>query len=167
MIGFGLVHVQIHYGFGRPQYYLTKWELIEFRKYAFGEWIQTFATLMWTKVSICLFLRRIPITKALLRPLDVAIVFLIVSNVIITILWIVQCKPVDAAWNSNLKGACFSRGQLERIVLAQAGRSTQIDSARHCRVSFEVLLKYGCQSSLRLQTSPLQLTLSLSCGKFK
>ncbi|KAL2053771.1 hypothetical protein ABVK25_006076 [Lepraria finkii] len=120
VIGFGLVHVEIHYGFGQPQYYLTEWELIEFRKYAYGEWIQTFATLMWTKVSICLFLRRIPVTKALIKPLEAAIVFLILSNVIVTVLWIIQCRPVDAAWNSNVQGSCFSRGQLERIILAQA-----------------------------------------------
>ena len=112
--------MQLHYGLGRPQYYLTKWELIEIRKYAYGEWIQTFATLMWTKVSICLFLKRIPVSKILIRPLTVAIVFLILSNVIITILWIVQCRPVDAAWDSNVQGSCFSRGQLERIILAQA-----------------------------------------------
>ena len=115
-----MVHVEIHYGFGRPQYYLTKWDLIEFRKYAYGEWIQTFATLMWTKVSICLFLRRIPVTKALIKPIEVAISFLILSNIIITLLWILQCRPVDAAWDSNVHGSCFSRGQLERIVLAQA-----------------------------------------------
>ena len=120
VIGFGLVHVEIHYGFGQPQYYLTEWELIEFRKYAYGEWIQTFATLMWTKVSICLFLRRIPVTKALIKPLEAAIVFLILSNVIVTVLWIIQCRPVDAAWNSDVQGSCFSRGQLERIILAQA-----------------------------------------------
>ena len=123
VIGYGLVHVQLHYGLGRPQYYLTEWHLIEIRKYAYGEWIQTFATLMWTKVSICLFLRRIPVTKVLIRPLEISVVFLLVSNVIITILWIVQCRPVDAAWNSYLQGSCFSRGQLERIVIAQASES--------------------------------------------
>lgn len=121
-IGFGLVHMEMHYGFGRHQYYLTKWQLIEFQKYAYGEWIQAFATLMWTKVSICLFLRRIPATKVLIRPLDISIGVLILSNVILTILWIVQCRPIDAAWNSNIKGSCFSRGQLERIIIAQAGK---------------------------------------------
>ena len=122
VIGFGLVHVEIHYGFGRHEYYLTTWQLIEFRKYAFGEWIQTFATLMWTKVSICLFLRRIPATKELIRPLDAAIGFLIVSNVILTILWIVQCRPIDAAWNTNIQGSCLSKGQMERIIMAQASK---------------------------------------------
>ena len=116
--------MQLHYGFGRPQYYLTERHLIEMHKYAYGEWIQTFATLMWTKVSICLFLRRIPATKLLIKPLEVSVAFLILSNVIITILWIVQCRPVDAAWNSNIQGSCFSRGQLERIIIAQASEST-------------------------------------------
>ena len=118
--------MEIHYGFGRHAYYLTEWQLIEFRKYAYGEWIQTFATLMWTKVSICLFLRRIPATKILIRPLEVAIGFLILSNIIITILWIVQCRPVDAAWNSNIEGSCFSKGQLERVIIAQASQSTDL-----------------------------------------
>lgn len=59
----------VHYGLGRSDHYLTTWQIVEFRKYTFGEWIQTFATLMWTKISICLFLMRIPISKALIRPL--------------------------------------------------------------------------------------------------
>lgn len=79
-------------------FYLTKWQIIEFQKYTYGEWIQTFATLMWTKVSICFFLMRIPATKALIRPLQASIVFLIVSNIILTVLWIVQCRPLHAAW---------------------------------------------------------------------
>lgn len=83
---------------------------------------------MWTKVSICLFLKRIPVTKLLIRPIEAAIVLLILSNVIITILWIVQCRPVDAAWNANVQGSCFSKGQLERIVLAQASKPTHLFS---------------------------------------
>lgn len=117
--------VEVHYGFGRPEYYLTKWQMIEFRKYAYGEWIQTFATLTWTKVSICLFLIRIPATKALIRPLQASIAFLLLSNVVLTVLWIVQCRPVDAAWDSDVQGNCFGRGQLERIIISQASREQQ------------------------------------------
>lgn len=75
---------------------------------------------MWTKISICLFLLRIPVTKALIRPLQGAVVFLAISNGILTILWIAQCRPVAAAWNNNIMGFCFSRGQQERIIIAQA-----------------------------------------------
>ncbi|KAI4234259.1 MAG: hypothetical protein LQ349_003890 [Xanthoria aureola] len=121
IIGLALDFVEVHFGFGRPQYYLTEHQLIEYSKYAYGEWIQTFATLMWTKVSICLFLMRIPATRALIRPLQGAVVFLIVSNVILTILWIAQCRPVAAAWNTTIEPSlCFSKGELERIIISQA-----------------------------------------------
>lgn len=76
---------------------------------------------MWTKVSICLFLLRIPTSKALIRPLQAAIVFLILSNIILTLLWILQCLPIAAAWDKAIQGNCFSRGQKLRIIFAQAG----------------------------------------------
>ena len=120
IIGACLDFVEVHYGFGRSQDFLSKWQLIEFRKYTYGEWIQTFATLMWTKISICLFLLRIPVTKVLIRPLQAAVIFLLVSNLILTILWIVQCRPIDAAWDTDIKGHCFTKGQLERIIISQA-----------------------------------------------
>lgn len=113
----------MHYGFGRPQYYLSEHQLILYSRYAYGEWIQTFATLMWTKVSICLFLMRIPATKALIRPLQGAVVFLVLTNIILTILWIAQCRPVAAAWDTTLQPSlCVSRGELLRIIIAQASK---------------------------------------------
>lgn len=63
IIGSGLVIVEVHYGFGRHKVDLTQWQYIEFMKYSYGEWIQTFQTLMFTKISICFFLLRIPVEK--------------------------------------------------------------------------------------------------------
>ncbi|KAL9000517.1 MAG: hypothetical protein Q9169_000810 [Polycauliona sp. 2 TL-2023] len=121
-MGAAVVFVQVHYGFGRPAWYLTDHQVREFLKYNYGEWIQTFATLMWTKISICLFLMRIPVSKAYLRPLQAGIIILVVSNVILTLLWILQCTPIPAAWDLELKeqSKCFTRGQLQRIIFAQA-----------------------------------------------
>ena len=39
-IGMALVVVQLHYGLGRPAYYLTPHQFQEFSKYAYGEWLQ-------------------------------------------------------------------------------------------------------------------------------
>ena len=76
---------------------------------------------MFTKVSICLFLLRITITKAFIRPLQAAIIILVVSNIILSLLWILQCTPhLDKAWNDKSAGKCFSKGQLERIIISQA-----------------------------------------------
>ena len=114
--------VKLHYGFGRHKIFLTSHQIQEFKKYIFGDWIQTFATLMWTKVSICLFLLRIPVQKCFIRPLKAALVILILSNVVLTILWIVQCQPVAAAWDDSINGKCFSKRQIECIIFAQASK---------------------------------------------
>lgn len=121
IIGCGLVLVEVHYGFGRHRFYLSQSQYTEFQKYAFGEWIQTFQTLMFNKVSICCFLLRIPVQKYFIRPIQIAIFVLVTSNVVLTLLWILQCNPVVAkAWNKKAPGSCLSDGQLQRIIISQA-----------------------------------------------
>lgn len=52
---------------------------------------------------------RIPVTKALKRPLQMMVVLLIVSNLILMLLWILQCLPVSAVWDKEKRKAakCF------------------------------------------------------------
>ena len=139
----GLVIAEIAYGYGRPAYYLTQHQFQEFSKYVYGEWLQvrrflsrtrllntdfdyikTFATLTFTKVSICLFLLRLTVTKVSIRPLQIAVIILIISNIVLSLIWIFQCRPhLDKAWNSKMPGSCFSKGQVERIIISQAGKS--------------------------------------------
>lgn len=69
IVGCGLVVVEVHYGLGRHKFYLTDWQFIEFTKYSYGEWIQTFQTLMFNKLSICFLLLRIPVEKHFVRPI--------------------------------------------------------------------------------------------------
>ena len=141
--------VQLSYGFGRPAYYLTPHQFRELSKYAYGEWLQvrqavfyriiswaltspikkTFATLTFTKVAICLFLLRITVTKKSIRPLQVAVALLVVSNIALSLVWILQCTPhLDKAWNHQMPGKCFSKGQLERIIISQARKYSLLDS---------------------------------------
>ena len=124
VVGTGLDFPEVHYGFGRHEYYITEHQYQEFRKYTYGEWIQTFFTLMFTKVSICLMLLRIVIARNIVRPIQGLIVFLVVSNIVLSLLWILQCNPVDAAWDATKRqdGSCFSTGQLQRIIMSQASR---------------------------------------------
>lgn len=126
-IGAALDFVEVYYGFGKHQRFLTPHEIHEFRKYTYGEWIQTFTTLMWTKVSICLFLIRIPQSQALKRPLQWMVAFLLFSNTILTVLLIMQCQPIHAAWDDD--GRCFSLSAKEGIVLTQAVISVVSDFA--------------------------------------
>ena len=116
----GLIIVQLHYGWGRHQDCLSEWHLIEFTKYDFGEWIQTFQTLMFTKLSICFFLLRIPVEKKYIRSIPGMVIFLIITNIVLTLVWIFQCNPVSGAWNSTVPAKCFTYAQLERIIISQA-----------------------------------------------
>ena len=122
MIGSGLDFAEIGYGFGRHQYFISQHQFQEYLKYSYGEWIQTFATLTWTKISISIFLLRIPVSKLFIRPLQAAIVILVVTNIVITLLWIFQCRPIHKVWNGDIPGQCFSLGQLQRIIISQASK---------------------------------------------
>ncbi|KAI4160082.1 MAG: hypothetical protein LQ342_006033 [Letrouitia transgressa] len=136
IIGAALNFVEVRHGFGRHARSLSAHDLKIFRKYAYGEWIQTFATLMWTKVSVCLFLLRIPTRAArrLRRPLQCAVAFLILSNTVITTVWIMQCQPLSAAWDNEgdgrgERGRCMGQKALEELILAQAIISAASDFA--------------------------------------
>ena len=143
-IGAGLDFVEVSYGFGKHQQFLSSHHLQEFDKYTYGEWIQTFATLMWTKVSICLFLMRLPNSKALLLPLQYAVAFLLFSNTILTVIWIMQCQPIHAAWDN--KGICMSRKAKEGVILAQAIISVVSDFAF---AAFPILFLWRVQIDLK------------------
>ena len=119
-IGLGLVFVQLHYGFGRHKSYLDDWQFIEFSKYSYGEWIQGFQTLMFTKLSICILLLRIPVEKYLIRPIQGAMAFLIITNLALTLLWIFQCNPIAGSWNKMTPATCFTDEQLLEIIISQS-----------------------------------------------
>ena len=55
IIGRSLVIAEIHYGFEKHRFHLCKKLFIELSKYSYGEWIQTFPTLLFTKLSISFF----------------------------------------------------------------------------------------------------------------
>ena len=135
IVGVALDFPEIHDGFGRHEYYLTEHQIQEFKKYIYGEWLQTFFTLMVTKVSICLLLLRIAPNKRMIRPIQSLVVFLILSNVVLSLLWILQCIPVDGAWDpvKQKTAKCFTEGQIQRIIISQASRSFEpLVSAYRC-----------------------------------
>ncbi|CAD6591366.1 MAG: hypothetical protein ASARMPRED_005361 [Alectoria sarmentosa] len=155
-IGAGLDFVEVNYGFGKHQQFLTPHNLQEFRKYTYGEWIQTFATLMWTKVSICLFLMRLHNSKTLLLPLQCAVAFLLFSNTILTVIWIMQCQPIHAAWDNS--GTCMSREAKEGIILAQAVISVVSDFTF---AAFPILFLWRVQIDLKTKIGLWVLMLPL------
>ncbi|KAI4183467.1 MAG: hypothetical protein LQ346_006323 [Caloplaca aetnensis] len=148
IMGCGLVVVQVHYGFGRHKFYLTDWQFIEFTKYSYGEWFQTFQTLMFNKLSICFLLIRIPVEKHFIRPIQGAIMFLVVTNIILTLLWIFQCNPIAGTWNKMTPATCFTDAQLQRIIISQAIISIISDFVL---ALFPIVLLWKVQIAVRIK----------------
>ena len=122
--------IEVHYGFGRHQHYLSDSQVQEFSKYNYGEWIRTLFTLMFTEVSICLLLLRLAPNKTVIRPTQGLIVALVSLNVILCMLWIIQCTPTFAAWDATQRetAKCFTHGQIQHIINSQASRLQLQDS---------------------------------------
>ncbi|KAL9012636.1 MAG: hypothetical protein Q9173_002606 [Seirophora scorigena] len=120
IVGLVVVFIQVHYGFGVHRSDLTTRQYTQFQKYSYGEWIQTFQTLMFTKLSICFLLLRIPVQNYLKRPIQGAVAVLVVTNIVLTLLWILQCNPAAGAWNKEIPAKCFTDAQLLRIIISQA-----------------------------------------------
>ena len=99
---------------------------------------------MWTKVSVCLFLIRILDSKTLKVPMYLTMTFLLVSNIVLTIIWIMQCQPLHVAWYGE--GTCMDRHAKEAVILTQAIISIVSDFGF---ASFPILLLWRLQIDLK------------------
>ncbi|KAL8672693.1 MAG: hypothetical protein Q9168_002853 [Polycauliona sp. 1 TL-2023] len=78
-----------------------------------------FQTSMLTKLFICFLLNRILVEKYLIRSIPGAVVFLIVTNGVLTLLWIFYGNPIAGSWNKMTPAKCFTDAQLLRNIIAQ------------------------------------------------
>ncbi len=83
--------------------------------------MQTFLTLMLTKISICLFLLRIMVERWLRWPVYTLITVLIVFHMTCVFLFLGICRPIQSYWEVGVNGVCLGKGQVEKIIIAQGG----------------------------------------------
>ena len=122
LVGLVLVFLELHSGFGLHRESLSEETYVRFKRFSYAEWIQTFQSLMFTKLSVCFFLLRLPVDRRYVRPIQGTVVGLIISNVVLTFLFIFQCSPVPAALDERkrVSSRCLTDAQLLRVILAQA-----------------------------------------------
>ncbi|KAL8920037.1 MAG: hypothetical protein Q9208_006492 [Pyrenodesmia sp. 3 TL-2023] len=165
-MGAGLITAEIIVGgLGRHSYYLQPSQRRLFVALGWSDWIQTFITLMFTKISICLFLLRIVDGRKVRMAMHTLIGCLVLFTTVFTCLFLGICRPLKAYWNIGVESVCLSDKVVENILIAQGGskalwkadaqreaadstwqffRSSPISSARPFR-----------SSSLRGQSFPL------------
>lgn len=126
-VGMGFVMLEVDYGLGRHVKYLPPDHYEGFLKYNFLDWIQVFITLALSKISICLFLLRISKFERWRWFLFGLIGFLVLTHVPLTLLFILQCIPLQKNWETveeAVPGHCMSKKAVEKIIIVQGGEVT-------------------------------------------
>lgn len=101
--------LQVQNGGGRHMIYLTLPQIIEAAKYLqLAEILAIFACGL-TKISICLFVIRIPNSKRLVTSLYTLIGALVVVNLAYVMILCLQCRPIELLWNPFLPGSCWDK----------------------------------------------------------
>lgn len=144
--GMGFVMGEVFYGLGRHKHFLSTYQQSRFLKFDFLDWIQVFVTLTLMKISILLFLLRLSKFDHLRRSLWFLIAFLILSHLPLTILLIVQCRPIEKYWLQDLPGTCWSKDTREKIIISQGVVSVVTD---FIGAAFPVVLLWKVDIPLR------------------
>jgi len=104
--GFNLQQVAI--GGGRHEFYLTPPTIIQVVKWSdLSEFLLIWVTAL-TKISICIFVMRIPNSKRLTKLLYALIALLVVVNGACVIAFLAQCRPMEALWDPAVGGSCWT-----------------------------------------------------------
>ncbi|KAL8728057.1 MAG: hypothetical protein Q9166_005657 [cf. Caloplaca sp. 2 TL-2023] len=116
LVGLGFVTAEVFDGLGRHMYYLQPHERRRFQIIGWLDWMQTFIAIMFTKISICLFLIRIKNDKSN----KIFMYSLIAANILVTavscFLFLGICRPLHAYWDVGVEGKSFS--VLSDLILA-------------------------------------------------
>ncbi|KAL9000871.1 MAG: hypothetical protein Q9169_000626 [Polycauliona sp. 2 TL-2023] len=146
--GMGFVGAEVSNGLGRKRYYLAPGSYKKFLKYDYLDWAQVFLTLMLSKISICLFLLRLSSFRKIRLGLHAMNVFLIISHIPLTFIFIFQCSPVSKYWRNPNEGSgtCYSKDTVAHIIIVQGVFSIVSDFVL---ALFPILLLWNVQLSKR------------------
>ncbi|KAL8815452.1 MAG: hypothetical protein Q9223_005401 [Gallowayella weberi] len=127
LIGLGFVTAEVFDGLGRHMYYLQSDQRRRFFIIGWLDWMQTFIAIMFTKISICLFLLRINNDKSN----KIFMYSLIAACVLVTalscFLFLGICRPLRAHWDVGVEGKCLSKHQIMAVVAGQGAFSVLSD----------------------------------------
>lgn len=126
--------------------YLPADHYVGFLKYNFPDWVQVFFIPTLSKLSICLFLLRIFKFERWRNFLFGLIGFIIMMHTPLTILFLLQCTPLNKIWDISVPGHCFSKLSVEVIINIQGVISVITD---FIGAAFPILLLLNAKLHLR------------------
>ena len=105
-------------------YYLSYPDIIEVGKYFDIDQLLFIIITCLSKVSLILFLMRIPNSKRIIFFLWLLVVGLLVVNGTCAVVYILQCRPMAALWNPMIPGQCWSQNVYLIWGYVQGGKTT-------------------------------------------
>ena len=145
-VGMGFVMLEVYYGLGRHRAYLPADHYEGFLKYNFLDWNQVFITLALSKIAICLFLLRISKFEKWRKFLFGLIAMIIITHTPLTILFLLQCTPLNKNWDIAVPGRCFNKHAVEDIIIIQGVISIATD---FIGAAFPILLLWNAKLHMR------------------
>jgi len=121
--------VEVSFGYGRHEYYLTPKQQIESTKYNILATVAVVLGPCLAKISICLFLLRLlgdAVAKKRKFFLYVLMLVLFVYNVVDIITILVQCRPTSKIWNRKAQGSCWDPNVQDGFAYMQGGMSATV-----------------------------------------
>jgi len=118
----------VHYGAGRHTWDISSQDFMVAMKFNFITQIASIYSLLFLKVSICLFIVRLgprPIYKILCQG---TAIILTVYTIACGFTIIFQCTPIEKIWNRmGVEGHCFTKAQLMGLSYAHTATSVFTD----------------------------------------
>ena len=109
----------------------------------------------FTKISISIYVTRIPHSQRLKRSMHALMAFLAVTNGVCFIAFLLQCRPMRAMWDLTIQDACWSQNIFVAFGYFQGGSSPThercwallIADASHLRSDgFDLLYSPDCRT---------------------
>ena len=152
IVGLGFVTAEMTDGLGRHMYYVHADQRRRFTIIGWLDWMQTFITIMFCKISICMFLLRIKQTKWNVRFMYSLIAANVIVTIVVTCLFIGICSPPDAYWIVGKSGKCMSNERIMAIVIAQGSEYDLVSSIADGSLKRTV---FSALTDIVLATTPL------------
>lgn len=100
-----------NYGLGRHMYYLKPEQILRTHKWLWAAEPTNLFAVFLVRLSISLFfLRLIPPRKIYVWTIWGTIAGLVISDVLVSINYFFQCRPIRKVWEPAAPGKCFSEG---------------------------------------------------------
>ena len=121
--------MQAQYGLGRHTVYIGQDNATQLMKWNQLARLSFIPCMALAKVSICFFLLRIldSRTHAHFRTyIWLVMGASVVSNIVLLVVWALQCIPFEATWDPNIDGQCLSQSVVVDVAYVQAGQCYRV-----------------------------------------